>query len=137
MKNLLLSISFLLAFSNLSFTQANLALYESIEAAVEDINRMLATAPDPIKITYEYNGATTKQDIANNVIYEFNIKHIFSIEYEKILNQFMVKLICANGERCFYCRENLGEGVIHFIEASSETDAKKLVDAFTFLKNSY
>ncbi len=129
MKNILLITALVLGFANISFAQ-----YDGIQAAVKEINSILATAPTALEITVEENGATKKNDIANSVVYDFNLNDVSLIQYEKQLNQFMVKFACASGKKCFHCEENLGGGIIHYIEASSEADAKKLVEAFMYLK---
>ncbi len=128
MKSLLLTSIFSLLITVISFAQ-----YDGIQSAVAEINATMKNAPTACSFEVADNGETKKQD-EYGVIYDFNLNEVEVFQYEKQGNSHFVKFACASGNKCFHCDKNLGEGVIHFLEVSSEEDANKVIKAFKYLK---
>lgn len=128
MKQVALIIILSFAFSMTGFAQ-----YADINAAVTEINTLLASAPTKSSFTVDEKGETKKVD-EHDVTYEFNLNDVEMVKYEKNGVSHLVKFICASGNKCFHSEDNLGGGVFHYLELDTEADAKKVVEAFMFIK---
>jgi hypothetical protein len=129
-KNIFFTLILALGLTNISFAQ-----YTNIADAVTDINTTLASASNTSVFEVSDKGLATKIDTDHSgVVYEFNLNNVEMIKHEQQLNNHLIKFICASGKKCFYCEQNEGEGIIHYLAVDSAESAKKIISAFKYVK---